>query len=95
MADYSISAEIKADTGSFTKGINDCEKSLNGFQKSLDGLGKNISNGLKSWGVDLGQFYNKGSSIFKSFGVDIDKFASHFGVSGKLVAGITACTCFN
>ena len=92
MADYSISAEIKADTGSFTKGINDCEKSLNGFQKSLDGLGKNISNGLKNWGVDLGQFYNKGSSIFKSFGVDIDKFASHFGVSGKLVAGITACT---
>ena len=92
MADYSISAEIKADTGSFTKGINDCEKSLNGLQKSLDGLGKNISNGLKNWGVDLGQFYNKGSSIFKSFGVDIDKFASHFGVSGKLVAGITACT---
>ena len=55
MADYSISAEIKADTGSFTKGINDCEKSLNGFQKSLDGLGKNISNGLTSFMQQVSQ----------------------------------------
>lgn len=54
MADYSISAEIKADTGSFTKGINDCEKSLNGFQKSLEGLSDKISTGLQGWGVDFG-----------------------------------------
>jgi TP901 family phage tail tape measure protein len=92
MADYSISAEIKADTGSFTKGINDCEKSLNGFQKSLEGLGDKITTGLQSWGVDFGKFYKKGSDFFKKFGLDIDLFASRLGMSGPVLAGITACT---
>lgn len=92
MADYSISAEIKAETGSFEKGINDCEKSLDGFQKSLEGLGDKISTGLQSWGVDFGKFYKKGSDFFKKFGLDIDLFASRLGMSGPVLAGITACT---
>lgn len=47
---------------------------------------------LKNWGLDLNKFYDKGSGIFKKFGIDIDKFARHFGMSGKMMSGIVACT---
>jgi TP901 family phage tail tape measure protein len=47
--------------------------------------------GLKNWGLDLNKFYDTGSGIFKKFGVDVDKFAGHFGMSGKLMSAIVAC----
>lgn len=85
MSDYGISAKITGDSSGFTKAIQQAVDSLSGF-------GKTVETGLKDWGLDLSKFYDKGSSIFKSFGVDIDQFASHFGTSGAVVAGITAVT---
>ena len=66
-------------------------KSISNFSSKLESLGSKINKGTSAWGLDLGKFYDKGSSIFKSFGVDVDKFAGHFGMSGKLMSAIVAC----
>lgn len=66
-------------------------KSLSNFSSKLENLGSKINKGTSAWGLDLGKFYDKGSSMFQSFGVDVDKFASHFGTSGKLMSAIVAC----
>lgn len=73
-----------------TKNVFD-GKSLSSFSSKLENLGSKINKGTSAWGLDLGKFYDKGSSMFQSFGVDIDKFASHFGMSGKLMSAIVAC----
>lgn len=92
MSDYSISAKITGDASGFTTAITKAMESLKELGKKVADSTSKISEGAKDWGLDLEKFYDKGSSIFKSFGVDIDQFASHFGASGALVAGITAVT---
>lgn len=73
-----------------TKNVFD-GKSISNFSSKLESLGSKINKGTSAWGLDIGKFYDKGSSMFKSFGVDVDKFASHFGMSGKLMSAIVAC----
>lgn len=92
MADMSIEANINANAQGFRAEINSCQQALSGLGKSLDKAFDKVNGGLKNWGINLDTFYNKGSSLFKKFGIDIDQFASHFGVSGKVLAGITAVT---
>lgn len=74
---------------SISKKIDD--KPISSFTDKVSNLGAKISSGAKGWGLNLDQFYNKGSGIFKNFGIDIDKFASKFGVSGKLMTAIATC----
>jgi phage-related minor tail protein len=90
--DYVLQTKITADSTEFQNAIKGVSNSLNGIKKSLTEATDNIKKGTANWGLDLDKFYDKGSGIFKSFGVDIDKFASHFGVSGKLVTAITVAT---
>ncbi|MCR4714836.1 MAG: phage tail tape measure protein [Treponemataceae bacterium] len=91
-SDFDLYAKLGLDSSGFTSEIKKSIGYLSDFQGTLGKATDSVSNGLKSWGVDLNQFYDKGSSIFKNFGVDIDKFASHFGMSGALMSGITAVT---
>ncbi|MBQ6565631.1 MAG: phage tail tape measure protein [Treponema sp.] len=90
--DMAIAYDITADAKGFKAEIQSCQQSLSGFGKTLDKAFNKVNDGIKGWGLNLNSLYDKGSSIFKSFGVDIDQFASHFGVSGKVMAGITAAT---
>lgn len=90
--DYVLQTKITADSTEFQNAIKGVSDSLNGIKKSLTKATDSIKKGTANWGLDLDKFYDKGSGIFKSFGVDIDKFASHFGVSGKLVSAITVAT---
>lgn len=86
MADYVLSARFEAVVDSFEKNINSAIGELGKFGKKADDVAKSVNESTKEWGVDFEQFYNKGSSILSDFGLDLDKFASHFGSSG-LVAG--------
>lgn len=86
MADYVLSAKFEAVVDSFEKNINSAIGELGKFGKKADDVAKSVNESTKEWGVDFEQFYNKGSSILSDFGLDLDKFASHFGVNG-LVAG--------
>lgn len=92
MSDYSISYKLTADDSGFQAVMTNVSKSLSGFGQKISDSTKKVTEGAKNWGLDLNQFYNKGSSIFKQFGVDVDKFASHFGMSGALMTGIVAVT---
>lgn len=92
MADYELSAKITADSSSFEKAIKKAQSSTSDFSKKMSNATDNIKSGANKWGLSLDTFYKKGSSIFKSFGLDIDQFASNFGVSGKVVAAIVAAT---
>ena len=69
--------------------VNEANRQI---EESTNKSSNKIKDGLKNWGVNLDQFYNQGSSIFNKFGINIDKFASHFGMSGKMMSGIVACT---
>ena len=62
------------------------------IEESFSNSGNVISNGLANWGVDLNKFYSTGSNVFSQLGINIDKFASKFGMSGPVIAGITAVT---
>lgn len=86
MADYVLSAKFEAVVDSFEKNINSAIGELGKFGKKADDVAKSVNESTKEWGVDFEQFYSKGSSILSDFGLDLDKFASHFGVNG-LVAG--------
>lgn len=86
MADYVLSAKFEAVVDSFEKNINSAIGELGKFGKKADDVAKSVNESTKEWGVDFEQFYNKGSSILSDFGLDLNKFASHFGASG-LVAG--------
>lgn len=86
MADYVLSAKFEAVVDSFEKNINSAIGELGKFGKKADDVAKSVNESTKEWGVDFEQFYNKGSSILSDFGLDLDKFAAHFGVNG-LVAG--------
>lgn len=90
--EYSINARITADSADFQRAVADASESLEEMQGVFSQVTGRIKDGAKNWGLDLDQFYEKGSSIFKDFGVDIDKFAAHFGVEGKVVAAIAAAT---
>jgi TP901 family phage tail tape measure protein len=92
MADYSIDAEITADSSKFSSAINTAIETLSGFTKDISDLGGKISEGCKEWGIDFSKFYSKGSDTLKKFGVDIDKFASKLGMSGPMLAAITTAT---
>lgn len=81
----------KADEVNQSASKNIDDKPISNFGDKVSRLGAKISNGAKGWGLNLDQFYNKGSGIFKNFGIDIDKFASKFGVSGKLMTAIATC----
>jgi hypothetical protein len=54
-----------------------------GFQATFD----NLESGLNDWGINLDKMYEKGSSFFKGFGIDIDQMASKFGTTGPMLAG--------
>lgn len=103
MDEMTIGAKIELNTKDFDRGISNAQKNLKGFEKQTVNLGKSlgdsvkkstqsINDGLKNWGVNFDQFFDKGSSILSDFGLDIEKLASHFGMSGKLIAGIIAVT---
>ena len=90
--EYSINARITADSADFQRAVADASESLEEMQGVFSQVTGRIKDGAKNWGLNLDKFYEKGSSIFKDFGVDIDKFAAHFGVEGKVVAAIAAAT---
>ena len=69
--------------------VNEANRQI---EESTNKSSNKIKDGLKNWGVNLDQFYSQGSSIFNKFGINVDKFASHFGMSGKMMSGIVACT---
>lgn len=46
MADYEISADIKADSSGFEKGIKSAQKSMNGFSEKLKAFSKTVSGGV-------------------------------------------------
>lgn len=81
---------IDTDVSDLKSSLGDAEDSVEDFGDSFEDTGNKISSGLENWGINLNKFYEKGNSIFKNFGIDIDQFASHFGVEGKVLAGITA-----
>ena len=83
---YSVKFGIEADMSGFTTAMTKAQGSLQALGKGFNNATKSIEKGTKDWGLNLDKFYSKGSGIFKNFGIDIDKFASHFGMSGKLVA---------
>lgn len=68
--------------------VNEANRQI---EESTNKSSNKIKDGLKNWGVNLDQFYSQGSSIFNKFGINVDKFASHFGMSGKLMSAIVAC----
>lgn len=69
--------------------VNEANRQI---EESTNKSSNKIKDGLKNWGVNLDQFYSQGSSTFNKFGINVDKFASHFGMSGKMMSGIVACT---
>lgn len=69
--------------------VNEANRQI---EESTNKSSNKIKDGLKNWGVNLDQFYSQGSSLFNKFGINVDKFASHFGMSGKMMSGIVACT---
>ena len=92
MADYSIDAEITADSSKFSIAINSAVASLDGFTKDISDLGNKISDGCKEWGIDFSKFYSKGSDFLKKFGVNIDQLASKLGTTGPMLASIATAT---
>lgn len=93
MADeFELSARITGDTSDLERALERAQNSTEDFAGNVDDLTDNIESGSQNWGFSFDNFYQKGSSIFKDFGFDIDQFASHFGVDGKLLSGIVAVT---
>lgn len=93
MADeFEINGKITGDASDFEKAVDKARNATDNLSSGMDKTSDSINGGLKSWGINLDTFYNKGSGIFKNFGIDIDQFASHFGMSGKLMSGIVAVT---
>lgn len=92
MADYSLDAEITADSSKFSSAINSAVDSLDGFTKDISDLGGKISEGCKEWGVDFSKFYSKGSDTLKKFGVNIDQLASKLGTTGPMLAAIATAS---
>lgn len=92
MADYSLSAMITADSSGFTTAINKAKQSLSALGKKMSEVQTDIAKSTKEWGLDFGKFYNTGSDLFKKFGLDLDVFAGKLGMTGPVVASITAAT---
>ena len=92
MADYTIDAEITADSSKFSSAINSAIDSLDGFTKDISDLGGEISEGCKEWGIDFSKFYSKGSDTLKKFGVNIDQLASKLGTTGPMLAAIATAS---
>lgn len=92
MADYSLDAEITADSSKFSSAINTATESLDKFTKDISDLGGKISEGCKEWGIDFSKFYSKGSDTLKKFGVNIDQLASKLGTTGPMLAAIATAT---
>lgn len=53
-----------------------------GFQSTFE----SVTASLDEWGLNFDKLYEKGSSFFKGFGIDIDKFASKIGTTGPMLA---------
>lgn len=93
MADeYELSAKVTGDTSDLERALERAQNSTEDFADNVDNLTDNIEDGIQNWGFSFDKFYQKGSSILKDFGLDIDKFASHFGIDGKLLSGIVTVT---
>ena len=92
MSEMSINAQFTADTKNLEAGIKKAQSALTSFGKTLSNATGKLNKGLEGWGISFTQFYDKGSSVLKNFGIDVDKFAAKLGMSGPLVAGITAAT---
>ena len=90
--DYSVNGKMTLDNSQFLKSVDEAQSSISDFGKGIKDSTSKFSEGLKNWGVDFDKMFKKGSDLFKSFGLDIEKLASHFGVSGKLLVGIATCT---
>lgn len=92
MADFSLFAQINADSTGFTKAVEQAQQSTSKLSKAFEEVSSSVKNGAKEWGLDLDQFYSKGSGILADFGVDLSKFASKLGVNGVVVAAIATAT---
>lgn len=88
--DFVIDTKIGADTNGFEKAINGAIESISEFSNDIDSLGQSINEGCKEWGIDFSKFYSTGSDFLKNFGINIDQLASKLGMSGPLLASITA-----
>ena len=103
MADeFSLNAEMTLDTSGFINGLEQAQNAMSGFQSGMSDMSESMEGmeqseeqggkGLEGWGINLETFTSKGSSLFKSFGLDVDKLAAKFGMSAPLLAGIAAAT---
>ena len=63
--EYSINARITADSADFQRAVADASESLEEMQGVFSQVTGRIKDGAKNWGLDLDQFYETGSSIFK------------------------------
>lgn len=87
-----VGVDLTANAQGFKSGVSTCQQSLSELGRTLEKTFDKVNGGFQGWGLNLDKLYDKGNSIFKGFGVDIDQFAAHFGMSGKVIAGITAAT---
>jgi len=49
-----------------------------------------VGDGLSEWGINLDKLYEKGSEVFKKFGIDVDQFASKLGTTGPQLTALAA-----
>ena len=103
MADeFSLNAEMTLDTSGFINGLEQAQNAMSGFQSGMSDMSASMEGmeqseeqggkGLEGWGISLDTFTSKGSSLLKSFGLDVDVLAAKFGMSSPLLAGIIAAT---
>lgn len=103
MADeFSLNAEMTLDTSGFINGLEQAQNAMSGFQSGMSDMSESMEGmeqseeqggkGLEGWGISLDTFTSKGSSLLKSFGLDVDVLAAKFGMSSPLLAGIIAAT---
>lgn len=90
------------DTSGFINGLEQAQNAMSGFQSGMSDMSESMEGmeqseeqggkGLEGWGISLDTFTSKGSSLLKSFGLDVDVLAAKFGMSSPLLAGIIAAT---
>lgn len=103
MADeFSLNAKMTLDISGFINGLEQAQNAMSGFQSGMSDMSASMKGmkqseeqggkGLEGWGISLDTFTSKGSSLLKSFGLDVDVLAAKFGMSSPLLAGIIAAT---
>lgn len=83
-----------------SSGISPASQQIQDLKKVYDDLGKSQEDqvnkerankeGLESWGISLEQLGEKGTEVFKQFGVDLDQFSYKTGISKESLVAMAA-----